>query len=83
MNVANIEKLRFFSTFLCARFSKRKLLFYVVQMILNILSINENFPKADSLEDKTSTIFHIVAILLNIPTITIFPPEPLTLEKFS
>ena len=41
-------------------------------MILNILSINENFPKADSLEDKTSTIFHIVAILLSIPTITIF-----------
>ena len=36
------------------------------------LSINENFPKPDSLEDKTSTIFQIVAIFLNTPTIAIF-----------
>ena len=46
--------------------------FFVVQTILNILSINENFPKADSLDDKTSAIFQIVAILLNTPTIAIF-----------
>ena len=36
------------------------------------LSINEKPSKTDSLKDKTSTIFQIVAILRNTATIAIF-----------
>ena len=67
-----LKKYDFFQ-FLCVQgFRYVSCFFLVVQTILNILSINENFPKADSLKDKTSTILQIVAILLNTPTIAIF-----------